>query len=83
MRMTIKQYIKWLTDYRDNLIISFHELLVLEEFTDDHVAKFISEIQLCNRYIDYLHAWDNYYNGPIIPSDNQEIINAVEMFTKE
>lgn len=90
--MTIKEYLKWLTDYRDNLVKFLQRRLddltgptsILEGdyqyLTIAQICKIVNEIELCNRYIDYLHIWDNYYNGPVIPFDNTELIRLVEQY---
>lgn len=42
------------------------------------ILKFLAEIQLCNKYINYLTAWHLHYVGPCIPYDNREVIKSIE-----
>ncbi len=90
--MNIKEYITWLTSYRDNLIkflqLRLEDLIgnnPKDEYmnpllTTQKVIRILDEIKLCNSYLKYLHTWDNYFNGPVIPTDNKEIIKSVEQF---
>ncbi len=89
---TIKDYLRTLTNYRDNLVIYMQlrldDLLRQKKPNGDifptlsipQITKLLAEINLCNHYINYLHSWDNYYNGPVIPFDNTEIIKRVEEY---
>lgn len=89
--MTIKQYITWLTNYRDNLI-KFLQLRLedLSKVNTDpvdipeplltikNVRRILNEIELCNHYINYLHVWEVHYTEPTIPIDNREIFKNIE-----
>ena len=97
---SISQYLKYLTDYRDNLMISAQEYLTHEAMwlpanylptnPNDKKApyinkklgiinRFLSEIMLCNTYIEYLSGWDKHYNGEApFPFGKEGVIKYIE-----
>jgi len=91
---TIKDYLIRLSSYRNNLMkfmqLRLDDMLrqkaskneIFTPLSIAQITKILAEIELCNHCIAYLHTWDNYYNGPVIPFDNHEIITTVEKFIK-
>jgi hypothetical protein len=92
--MIIQEYLTRLTKYRDNLLITVKRSLKytkpeLDDTTDtkryrplrpSESLKIIEEIELTNKHLDNLHAWNTHYNGDTIPIDNTEIYKSVEEF---